>query len=102
VTHDVENHRKKMKQKYKTQWKTTSADKNKQKTESQNLRMKWKLNKTEEKLVKQLKTCERNMRTHHSIKRPNLRIMGIKEGEELQEKGIHNISNKIIKKNSQT
>jgi hypothetical protein len=30
-----------------------------------------------------------------SIKRPNLRIMGIEE-EEVQAKGIHNIFNKII------
>jgi hypothetical protein len=30
-----------------------------------------------------------------SIKRPNLRIMGIEEGEEVQAKGIHNIFNKI-------
>jgi hypothetical protein len=31
-----------------------------------------------------------------SIKRPNLRIMGIEEGEEVQAKGICNIFNKII------
>jgi hypothetical protein len=34
-----------------------------------------------------------------SIKRPNLRIMGIEEGEELQAKGILNIANKIITEN---
>jgi hypothetical protein len=34
-----------------------------------------------------------------SIKRPNLRIMGIKQGEEVQAKGIHNIFNKIITEN---
>jgi hypothetical protein len=33
------------------------------------------------------------------IKRPNLRIMGIEE-EEVQEKGMHNIFNKIITENS--
>jgi chromosome segregation ATPase len=34
--------------------------------------------KTEEKLVKQLKTCEKKMQDlTDSIKRPNLRIMGI-------------------------
>jgi archaeosine-15-forming tRNA-guanine transglycosylase len=33
-----------------------------------------------------------------SIKRPNLRIMCIEEGEEVQAKGIHNIFNKIIRK----
>jgi hypothetical protein len=43
--------------------------------------------KTEELLVKQLKTCEQNMQeVTDSTKRPNLRIMGIKEGEEVQEK----------------
>jgi hypothetical protein len=31
-----------------------------------------------------------------SIKRPNLRIMGIEQGEEVQAKGMHNIFNKII------
>jgi hypothetical protein len=34
-----------------------------------------------------------------SIKRPNLRIMGIEEGEEVQAKGIRNIFNKIITEN---
>jgi archaeosine-15-forming tRNA-guanine transglycosylase len=34
-----------------------------------------------------------------SIKRPNLRIVGIEEGEEVQAKGIHNIFNKIITEN---
>jgi chromosome segregation ATPase len=53
--------------------------------------------KTEELLVKQLKSCERNMQElTNSIKRPNLRIMGIEEGEEVQAKGIRNIFNKII------
>jgi hypothetical protein len=56
--------------------------------------------KTEELLVKQLKTWERNMQElTNSIKRPNLRIMGIKEGEGVQPKGIHNIFNKIITEN---
>jgi hypothetical protein len=35
-----------------------------------------------------------------SIKRPNRRIMGIEEGEEVQEEGMHNILKKIITKNS--
>jgi chromosome segregation ATPase len=53
--------------------------------------------KTEEILVKQLKSCERNMQEFSdSIKRPNLRIMGTEEGEEVQVKGIHNIVNKIV------
>jgi chromosome segregation ATPase len=56
--------------------------------------------KTEELLVKQLKTCERNMQElTDSIKRPNLRIMAIKEREEVQTKGIHNIFNEIITEN---
>jgi hypothetical protein len=33
------------------------------------------------------------------MKKPNLRIMGIEEGEELQAKGMHNIFNKIITEN---
>jgi hypothetical protein len=35
----------------------------------------------------------------NSIKRPNLRIMGIEKGEEMQTKGMHNIFNKIITEN---
>jgi hypothetical protein len=34
-----------------------------------------------------------------SIKRPNLRITGIEEGEGVQAEGIHNIFNKIITEN---
>jgi hypothetical protein len=56
--------------------------------------------KTEELLVRQLKTCERNIQEFtNSIKRPNLRIMGIEEGEEVQAKGTRNIFNKIITEN---
>jgi hypothetical protein len=56
--------------------------------------------KTEELLLKQPKTCERNMQElTDSIKRPNLRIMGIKEGKEMQAKGICNIFNKLITEN---
>jgi hypothetical protein len=48
--------------------------------------------KTEELLVKQLKIYEKKMQElTDSIKRPNLRIMGIEEA-----KGMHNIFNKII------
>jgi hypothetical protein len=43
--------------------------------------------KTKELLAKQLKTCERNMQElTNSIKGPNLRIMHIDEGEEVQQK----------------
>jgi hypothetical protein len=37
----------------------------------------------------------------NSIKRPNMRFMGIEEGEELQTKGICNIFSKIITKTFQ-
>jgi chromosome segregation ATPase len=56
--------------------------------------------KTKELLVKQLKTCERNMQElTDSIKSPNMRIMDVEEGEEVQAKGIHNIFNKIMTEN---
>jgi hypothetical protein len=55
--------------------------------------------KTEEILVKQLKSCEKNMKElSNSIKRPNLRIMSI-VGEEIQTNGICTIFNKIIIEN---
>jgi chromosome segregation ATPase len=53
--------------------------------------------KTEEQLVKQLKTCEKNMQElTNPIKGPKLRIMGIEDREEVQAKGIHKILSKII------
>jgi TolA-binding protein len=53
--------------------------------------------KTEELLVKQLKTYERNMQElTNSIKTPNLRTMGTEEGEEVQAKGTCNTFNKTI------
>jgi hypothetical protein len=56
--------------------------------------------KTEELLVKQLKTCEKKMQElTDSIKRPILGIMGFEEGEEVQVKRMHNIVNKIITEN---
>jgi hypothetical protein len=33
------------------------------------------------------------------MNKPNLRITGIKEGEEVQTKGLHNIFNEIITEN---
>jgi hypothetical protein len=39
------------------------------------------------------------MRELTDSKRPNLRLMGIEEGEEVQAKGICNIFNKIITEN---
>jgi chromosome segregation ATPase len=59
--------------------------------------------KTEELLVKQLNSCERNMQElSDSIKRPNLRIVGIEEGEEVQAKEICKIFNEIITENFPT
>jgi chromosome segregation ATPase len=56
--------------------------------------------KTEELLVRQHKTCQRNMQElTDSIKRPNLRIMAIEEGEEVQAKWIGSIFNKIKTEN---
>jgi chromosome segregation ATPase len=56
--------------------------------------------KTEDLLVKKLKTCERNMQElTDSIKTPNLGIMGIEDGEEVQAKGMLNIFNKITTEN---
>jgi chromosome segregation ATPase len=53
--------------------------------------------KNEELLVRQLKTCVRNIQElSDSIKRSNLRIMGTDEGKERQAKGMCNIFNKII------
>jgi hypothetical protein len=58
--------------------------------------------KTEELLGKRFKSCERNMQELSDyIKKPNLRMMGIKEGEEVQANEICNIFNKIIQKISQ-
>jgi ribonuclease I len=58
--------------------------------------------KTEQLLVKQLKTYEKKMQElTDTIKRPNLRIMGIEKGEEVQAKEMRNIFNKIITENSQ-
>jgi hypothetical protein len=56
--------------------------------------------KIEELLFKQLKSYEKKMQElTDAIKRPNLRIMDIEEGEEVQAKGMCNIVNKIITEN---
>jgi hypothetical protein len=52
--------------------------------------------------IKQLKTCEKKQQLTDSIKRPNMRIMGIEEGEEVQAKEMRNIFNKIITENVPT
>jgi hypothetical protein len=59
-----------------------------------------KISEPKDLLVKQLKTCEKTMQElTDSIKRPNLRIMGIEEGKEVQARGMHDIVNKIITEN---
>jgi wyosine [tRNA(Phe)-imidazoG37] synthetase (radical SAM superfamily) len=89
-----------MKQKHKTQWRATPADWNKMKTKISEFEDEMEIKrKTEELLVKQLKTSEKNMKElTNSIKRPNLRITGI-DGEEVQAKGLCNVFNKIITEN---
>jgi hypothetical protein len=58
--------------------------------------------KTEEISVKQLNSCEKNMQElGDTIKRPNLRITDVEEGEKVQAKRIHNIFIKIITENFQ-
>jgi chromosome segregation ATPase len=56
--------------------------------------------KTEELLLKQLKTCKRKIQELTDfIKRLNLRIMDIEDREEMQAKGMCNTFNKIITEN---
>jgi hypothetical protein len=104
MTHDMENIRKK--NETEMQNKTESHSNRLEQVEDRISELEDKMEikgKTEELLVKQLKTlktCERYMQELTDfIKRPNLRIMGIEEGEEVQAKGICNIFNKIITEN---
>jgi hypothetical protein len=76
-----------MKQNCKTKWKANPEENRKQKTESQNSKVKWQKEKTKELLVKQLNTCEKEIQELTDFtKRPNLRIMGIEEEEEVQQR----------------
>jgi chromosome segregation ATPase len=100
VTHDMEKHRKK-----ETEIKITMEGHSSRLEQAEDIiseledKMKT-TGKTEELLVTQLKTCERNMQKFtDSIKTPNLRIMGTEKGEDMQAKGIHNIFNKLIAEN---
>jgi chromosome segregation ATPase len=96
VTHDMKNHRKKNETDIQNTMEGYSSRLEQTEDRISELENEIEIKgKSEELLVKQLKTCERNMQElTDSIKRPNLRIMGIEEGEELQAKGIHNIFNK--------
>jgi phosphatidate phosphatase PAH1 len=101
VTHDMENFRRK--NEIETQNKVKGHSTRIEQTEDRISEIENEMaikGKTEELLVKQLKTCEKKMQELiDSIKRPNLRIMGIEEGEDIQAKGVHNIANKIITEN---
>jgi chromosome segregation ATPase len=97
-TQDMENLRKK--NKTELQNKIEGQSSRIEQTEDRISELKYEMvikGKTKELLVKQLKTCEKKMQElTDTIKRPNLRIMGIEEGEEVQAKGMQNIFNKII------
>jgi predicted nuclease with TOPRIM domain len=101
VTHDKENLRKK--NETEIQSKTEGQSSRIEQTENRISELEDEMaikGTTEELLVKQLKTCEKKMQElTDSIKIPNLRIMGIEEGEEVQATGMHNIFNKIITEN---
>jgi membrane-associated HD superfamily phosphohydrolase len=101
VTHDMENLRKKNKTEMQNKVECHSSRQDQAEDRISVLKDEMLIKgKTEELLVRQLKTCERSMQEFNdSIKRPNLRIMGIEEGKEVQTKGIRNIFNKIITEN---
>jgi chromosome segregation ATPase len=85
VTHDMENLRKKNKTETQNTMEGHSSRLEQAEARISELEHKMEIHgKTEELLIKQLKTCERNMQElANSIKRTNLRIMGIEEGEEV-------------------
>jgi hypothetical protein len=101
VTHDMENLRKKNE----TETQNTVEDRSSRLEQAEEriseLEDKMEIKgKTEELLVKQPKSCERNIQEFtNSIKRPNLIILDTEEGEEVQAKWICNIFNKIITEN---
>jgi hypothetical protein len=97
VTHDMENLRRK--NETESQNKMESHSSRIEQTEDRISQHEGEMvikGKTEELLIKQLKTCEKKMQElTDSIKRPSLRIMGIEEGEEVKAKIMHNIFTKI-------
>jgi chromosome segregation ATPase len=100
ITQDMENLRKKNEKEMqnKTEGQSSRIEQAEDRISELKDKMKSKV-KTEELLVKQLKTCEKKMQElTDSIKRPNLRIMGIEE-EDVQAKGIRNTFNKTLTKN---
>jgi hypothetical protein len=101
VTHDMENFRKKSETEIQNKMKGHSSRPEQAEDRISELEDEMLIKgKTEKLLVRQLKSCERNMQEiSNSIIRPNLKIMGITEEEELQAKGMHNIFNKIVTEN---
>jgi chromosome segregation ATPase len=101
VTHDMENLRKKNKTEIQNTMEEHSRRLEQAEDRISELEDETEIRgKTEKLLVEQLKTCERNIQElTNSIRRPNMRIMGIEEGEEVQAKGIHDIFNKIVTEN---
>jgi chromosome segregation ATPase len=101
VTHDMENLRKKKETEIQNKMEGHSS--RLEQTEDRMTELKDEMvikEKTEELLVRQLKTCERNVQElTDSIKRPTQRIMGLEEGERVQAKEICNIFNKLITDN---
>jgi chromosome segregation ATPase len=101
VTHDMENLRKKNEIEIQNKMKGHSSRIEQKEDRISELEDEKAIKgKTEELLIKQLKSCEKKMQEiTNSIQRPNLRIMGIEEREEVQAKGMCNIFNKIITEN---
>jgi phosphatidate phosphatase PAH1 len=85
VTHDIENLRKKNETEIQNKMEGHSSRLEQAEDRISELEDEMEITgKTEELLVRQLKTCERSMKELiDSIKRPHLRIMGIEEGEEV-------------------
>jgi chromosome segregation ATPase len=102
VTHDMENLRKKNETEIQNKMEGYSSRLEQAEDRISELEDEMEIKgKTEEVLVRQHKSCKRNMQElSNSIKRPNLRIMGIEEGEEVKTKGISSIFNKIITENN--
>jgi hypothetical protein len=88
VTHDMENLRKKNETEIHNKMEGYSS--RLEQAEDKIIELEYEMvnkGKTEQLLVIQLKSCERNMQENTDpIKRPNFRIMSIEEGEEVQAK----------------
>jgi putative N-acetylmannosamine-6-phosphate epimerase len=96
VTHDMENLRKKNEKETQNTVEGHSSRPEQVKDRISELKDKTEIKgKTEEMLVKQHKTCERNIQElTNSIKRPNLKIMGIVKEKRSKQKGFITYSTK--------